>query len=245
MRVIEQLINRARTRAAAERLLVKRNVCFSKSFQDGSMKSRVFASPQLHQGTAGIGLFNHLIRFGYIGDERDVAAAAEYCSVWELRIAGRADHDAGKSTTAGIRGVSYCGGAPSTISRTISLARCSSSAVTNKELFPVFSWRTPIWFSRSEAISMSRSDESSPLQISAVVSWGGASERLPSVGGPGMFSSLGGVSVDGSLRKLRLVSERRDGTLRASAARGSESSRSKASLTAASAVSYMENGTPI
>src|SRR6266571_2703538 len=106
MRVIEQLINRARTRAAAERLLVKRNVCFSKSFQDGSMKSRVFASPQLHQGTAGIGLFNHLIRFGHISDERDVAAAAEYRSVWKLRIAGRADHDAGKSTTAGIRGVS-------------------------------------------------------------------------------------------------------------------------------------------
>src|SRR6266851_3075127 len=246
MRVIEQLINRARTRPAAERLLVKRNVCFSKSFQDGGMKSRVFASPQLHQGTAGIGLFNHLIRFGYISDERDVAAAAEYRSVRKLRIAGRADHDAGKSTTAGIRGVSYCGGAPSTISRTISLARFSSSAATNKELFPpVFSWRTPIWFSRSEAISMLRSEESSPLQISTVASSDSASERLPPVGGPEMFSSLGGVSVDGSLRKLRLVSERRDGTLRAFAARGSESSRSKASLTAASAVSYMENGTPI
>src|SRR5713101_3526911 len=166
MRVIQQLIDGPRARPTAERLLVKRDVCSSKSFLDGSMKSRVFASPQLHQGTAGIGLFNYLIRFGHISDERDVAAAAEYCSVWELRIAGRADHDAGKSTTAGIRGVSYCGGAPSTISRTISLARFSSSAATNKDLFPpVFSWRTPIWFSRSEAISMLRSEESSPLQI--------------------------------------------------------------------------------
>src|SRR6266702_7597781 len=126
MRVIEQLINRARTRPAAERLLVKRNVCFSKSFQDGSMKSRVFASPQLHQGTDGIGLFNHLIRFGHISDQRNVAAAAEYRSVWELRIAGRADHDAGKFTTTGISGITYAGGAPSTISRTISLARFSS-----------------------------------------------------------------------------------------------------------------------
>src|SRR5437899_1513913 len=179
MRVIQQLINRARTRAAAERLLVKRNVCFSKSFQDGSMKSRVFASPQLHQSTAGIGLFNHLIRFGHISDERDVAAAAEYRSVRELCIAGRADHDAGKSTTTGISAITYAGGAPSTISRTISLARCSSSAATNKELSPSgFSWRTPIWFSRSEAISMSRSEESSPLQISAVVSSGGSIRKM-------------------------------------------------------------------
>src|SRR5436309_14136764 len=87
---------------------------------------------------------------------------------------------------------------------------------------------------------MSRSPESSSLQISAVASSGGAAERLPSVGGPGMFSSLGGVSVDGSLRKLRRVSGRRDGGLRVSAARGSESSRSKASLTASSALSYIE-----
>src|SRR6266571_4133740 len=75
--------------------------------------------------------------------------------------------------------------------------------------------------------------------------WSGAAKRWPSVGGPGMFSSLGSVSVDGSLRKLRRVSGRRDGALRVSAARGSECSRSKASLTASSAVSYMENGTPI
>src|SRR6266567_5517449 len=106
------------------------------------MKSRVFASPQLHQGTAGIGLFNHLIRFGYVSDERDVAAAAEYRSVRELRIAGRADHDAGKSTTTGISAITYAGGAPSTISRTISLARFSSSGKTKIAFFPsVFSKR--------------------------------------------------------------------------------------------------------
>src|SRR5260370_38090103 len=64
------------------------------------MKSRVFASPQMHQSTARIRLFNDLIRFDQISDERDVAAAAKYRSVWELRIASRANHDGGKFTTA-------------------------------------------------------------------------------------------------------------------------------------------------
>src|SRR5260370_4832092 len=59
------------------------------------MKGRIFASPQMHQRAAGIGLFNELIRFGQVSDECDVAAAAEYRSVRDLRIACRADHDAG------------------------------------------------------------------------------------------------------------------------------------------------------
>ncbi len=94
------------------------------------MKSRVFASPQLHQSAAGISLFNDLIRFDQISDECDVAAAAEYRSVRELRIARWADHDAGKFTTAGNNGIIYTGGAPSTISRTISRARLSLDAET-------------------------------------------------------------------------------------------------------------------
>src|SRR5260370_42324567 len=59
------------------------------------MKSRVFASPQLHQRAAGIALLNDLVRFDQINNERDVAAVAKYRSVRELRIASRADHDAG------------------------------------------------------------------------------------------------------------------------------------------------------
>jgi hypothetical protein len=100
------------------------------------MKSRVFASPQLHQRTAGISLFNKFIRFGQVSDECDVASSAEYRSVWKLRIARRTNHDARKLTTAGINLVTYAGGAPSTTSRTISFARDSSSGRTKK-------WRVP------------------------------------------------------------------------------------------------------
>src|SRR5713101_2041645 len=99
------------------------------------MKSRVFASPQLHQSAARVGLFNELISLGQISDERDVAASAEYCSVRELRIACRADHDAGKFTTAGNTWSAY-DGAPSTTSLTISFARASSSGRTKKSRVP-------------------------------------------------------------------------------------------------------------
>src|SRR5260370_34013592 len=63
------------------------------------MKSCVFASPQLHQRAAGIGLLNDLVRLDQISNERDVAAVAKYRSVRELRIARRANHDARKFTT--------------------------------------------------------------------------------------------------------------------------------------------------
>src|SRR5260370_36501594 len=93
MRMIKQRIDGSRARAAAERLFVKWDVCFSQSFQHRSMKSRVLASPQMHQGAPGIRFFNHFIRFDEISDECYVASATEDRSVRELRVTGGADHE--------------------------------------------------------------------------------------------------------------------------------------------------------
>src|SRR6266851_3276589 len=142
------------------------------------MKSRVFASPQLHQSAAGVGLFNELISLGQISDERDVAAAAEYRSVRELRIACRADHDAGKFTTAGNTWSAYSGGALSTTSRTISFARASSSGRTKKSRVPSSRRsardRIRFSFSASSIIQplLEAPSESSPDQTSTVASSG-------------------------------------------------------------------------
>src|SRR5260370_18183184 len=98
MCTIKPRIDGARDRAAAERLFVKWDVCFSQSFQHPSMKSRVLASPQMHQGAPGIRFFNHFIRFDEISDECYVASATEDRSVRELRVTGGADPDPGQVT---------------------------------------------------------------------------------------------------------------------------------------------------
>src|SRR6266700_7620996 len=120
--MIKQRIDGSRARAAAERLFVKWDVCFSKGFQQRSMKSRVLPSPQLHQSAPGIRFFNHFIRFDQISDKCYVASATEDRSVRELRVTGRADHGAGKFTTPGNDRSGYSGGAASTTSLTISRA---------------------------------------------------------------------------------------------------------------------------
>jgi len=65
-------------------LFVKRDVCFSKNFQDGNMKSGIFASPQMHQSAAWICFFNYLICFDQFSNECDVASAAEDGPVWKF-----------------------------------------------------------------------------------------------------------------------------------------------------------------
>src|SRR5260370_33175309 len=102
--MIKQRIDGTSARAAAERLFVKWDVCFSEGFQQRSMKSRVLASPQLHQSAPGIRFFNHFIRFDQISDKCYVASATEDRSVRELRVTGGADPGGGECVHPGYDG---------------------------------------------------------------------------------------------------------------------------------------------
>src|SRR5260370_14288205 len=112
--MIKQRMDGSRAGASAERLFVKWDVCFSQSFQHRSMKSRVLASPQMHQGAPGIRFFNHFIRFDEISDERYVASATEDRSVRELRLTRMADQSPSKFNTARNNYSGYFGAASST-----------------------------------------------------------------------------------------------------------------------------------
>src|SRR6266550_4033906 len=99
----------------------------------------------------------------------------------------------------GAKHFAHSGGTPSTTSFTISRALASSSEEASTDCRPCeVSRRTRILFSRRDATSMSPSAVSSPDQTSIPPPSDSHSASSPASGGPGMFSSLDGVSVSRS-----------------------------------------------